>query len=125
MRITIKKKSSERVKTKLKRKARIRKKLSGTSERPRLTVFRSGKHTYAQLIDDLTHKTIVSASTVEKSFSGSGKSNIEAATAVGKLIAERAQEKNIKNVVFDRSGYLYHGRISAIANSAREAGLKF
>ncbi len=125
MRITLKKRTSERVKIKLKRKARIRKKLSGTPERPRLTIFRSGKHTYAQLIDDTTHNTLVSASTVEKSFSGKGKSNIEAAATIGKLIAERAKDKNIKDVVFDRSGYLYHGRVSSVANSAREAGLNF
>jgi len=125
VKITLKKRTSNRVKIKLKRKARIRKKLSGTSERPRLTIFRSGKHTYAQLIDDVTHNTLASASTVEKSFSGKGKSNKEAATIIGKLIAERAKEKNIKDVVFDRSGYLYHGRVSSVASSAREAGLNF
>ncbi len=125
MRLTLKKKTSVRVKTKLKNKARIRKKVIGTPERPRLTVFRSGKHTYAQIVDDTNHKTLVCASTVEKSFTEKLKSNKDAATKVGKLIAERAKEKNIESVVFDRSGYVYHGRVSALADSARESGLKF
>ena len=125
MRLALKKRTSVRIKTKLKNKARIRKKVVGTSERPRLTVFRSGKHTYAQLVDDTNHKTLVSASTVEKTFSDKLKSNREAAQKVGKMIAERAKEKSIESVVFDRSGYVYHGRVSALADSAREAGLKF
>ena len=124
MRLTLKKKTSSKVKTRLKNKARIRKKVIGTPERPRLAVFRSGKHTYAQLIDDTHHKTLVSASTVEKSFSDKA-SNREAAQKVGKLIAERAKEKSIESIVFDRSGYVYRGRVSALADSAREAGLKF
>ena len=106
MRLTLKKKTSSKVKTRLKNKARIRKKVIGTPERPRLAVFRSGKHTYAQLIDDTHHKTLVAASTVEKSFSDK-KSNRDAAQKVGKLIAERAKEKSIESVVFDRSGYVY------------------
>ena len=105
---------------------RIRAKISGTAERPRLNVYRSLNHIYTQLIDDATGTTIVSASTISKK--GEGKTvggNVEAAKNVGKLIAERAQEKGIKKVVFDRGGYLYHGRIKALADAAREAGLEF
>ncbi len=105
---------------------RIREKISGTSERPRLNVYRSLNHIYTQLIDDQNGVTIVSASTVtpkgEEKKSGG---NISAAVEVGKLIAQRAQEKGIKRVVFDRGGYLYHGRIKALADAAREAGLDF
>ena len=106
--------------------SRIRAKMSGTAERPRLNVYRSLNHIYTQLIDDANGVTIASASTVAKK--GEGKSaggNVEAAKAVGKLIAERGQEKGIKKVVFDRGGYLYHGRIKALADAAREAGLEF
>ena len=105
---------------------RIRAKMSGTTERPRLNVYRSLNHIYTQVIDDSTGTTIASASTVSKK--GEGKTaggNVEAAKTVGKLIAERAQEKGIKKVVFDRGGYLYHGRIKALADAAREAGLEF
>ncbi len=125
MRLTLKKRTSSRVKTKMKNKARIRKKVSGTAERPRLTVFRSGRHTYAQLIDDVARTTLASASSLEKSFSESSKSSKVSAQLVGKMIAERAKEKNIENVVFDRSGYVYHGRVKSVAESAREAGLNF
>jgi len=95
--------------------------------RARLSVFRSSKHIYAQLIDDLKGETIAAASTMEKTMRGEGKkgTNVEAAKAVGKLIAERAKEKGIKDVVFDRGGYLYHGRIKALADAAREGGLNF
>ena len=95
--------------------------------RPRLSVFRSGLHIYAQIIDDAAGTTIAAASTVDKSLKTSLKTtaNIEAAKAVGKLIAERAKEKGIKDVVFDRGGYLYHGRIKALADAAREGGLNF
>jgi large subunit ribosomal protein L18 len=107
---------------------RIRRKLSGTSERPRLAVFRSVAHIYAQVIDDTEGKTLVSASSVGKSGtgvpSGSG-GNVKAAKAIGKLVAERAREKGIKSVVFDRGGYVYHGRVKALADAAREAGLEF
>ena len=106
--------------------SRIRAKMSGTAERPRLNVYRSLNHIYTQLIDDSTGTTIVSASTVSKK--GEGKTaggNVEAAKTVGKLIAERGLEKGIKKVVFDRGGYLYHGRIKALADAAREAGLEF
>jgi large subunit ribosomal protein L18 len=95
--------------------------------RARLSVFRSSKHIYAQLIDDLKGETLAAASTLEKTMRGDGKkgTNVEAAKAVGKLIAERAKEKGIKDVVFDRGGYLYHGRIKALADAAREGGLNF
>jgi len=105
---------------------RIREKLSGTTERPRLNVYRSLDHIYTQLIDDSKGETIASASTVtKKGESKKGGGNIEAAKEVGKLIAERAKEKGVKRVVFDRGGYLYHGRIKALADAAREAGLEF
>lgn len=109
------------------RHGRIRKRLSGTSARPRLNVFRSGKHIYAQIIDDTTSRTIASASTVDKVLReevGHGNTT-EAATAVGKLVAERAKAVGVSAVVFDRGGYLYHGRIQALADAAREAGLEF
>lgn len=102
--------------------ARVRRKISGTAERPRLTVFRSNAHIYAQIIDDVDGVTLVAASSMENSEKGS---NTEAAKQVGKLIAERAIDKGIENIVFDRSGYIYHGRIAALAEAAREAGLKF
>ena len=106
---------------------RVRKKISGTGECPRLCVYRSNAHIYAQIIDDESQTTLASASTLDKEIKGSVSvgSNIEAAKAVGKLIAERAQAKDIKVVVFDRSGYLYHGRVQALAEAAREAGLEF
>ena len=107
-----------------KRHARVRGKISGTAERPRLSVFRSENHIYAQVIDDVAGNTLVSASSVEKDFEGSG-SNIEAAKKVGAMVAERALQKGIEEVVFDRGGYLYHGRVQALAEGAREAGLKF
>ncbi|MGJ3204137.1 50S ribosomal protein L18 [Geobacillus thermoleovorans] len=108
-----------------KRHARIRKKIFGTAERPRLSVFRSNKHIYAQIIDDTKSATIVSASTLDKEFGLDSTNNIEAAKKVGELVAKRALEKGIKKVVFDRGGYLYHGRVKALADSAREAGLEF
>jgi large subunit ribosomal protein L18 len=105
---------------------RIRAKMSGTAARPRLNVYRSLNHIYTQLIDDANGVTIASASTMSpKGTERVAGGNIEAAKAVGKLIAERAQEKGIKKVVFDRGGYLYHGRIKALADAAREAGLDF
>ncbi|HOJ35048.1 MAG: 50S ribosomal protein L18 [Clostridiales bacterium] len=111
-------------KARIKRHKRVRAKVKGTPECPRLNVFRSLKHIYAQLIDDVNGVTLVSASTVEKGFEGYG-GNVEAARKVGKLIAERAAEKNIEKVVFDRSGYIYHGRVKSLAEGAREGGLKF
>ena len=106
------------------RHKRIRGKISGTPERPRLCVFRSEKHIYAQIIDDVNMKTLVSASSVEKGFEGAG-SNKEAAKKVGATVAERAIAKGIETVVFDRGGYVYHGRVQELAEGAREGGLKF
>jgi large subunit ribosomal protein L18 len=111
----------------LRRHRRVRKKISGTAERPRLSIFRSTNHIYAQLIDDDKGVTIASASTLDadvKSKAGTG-GNIEAAKLVGELIAKRASEKKVDQVVFDRGGFLYHGRVKALADAAREAGLKF
>jgi large subunit ribosomal protein L18 len=107
--------------------ARIRRKLRGTTERPRLAVFRSVAHIYAQVIDDAAGATLVSASSVDKGGKGVSKSggNVAAAKAIGKLVAERAKEKGIRQVVFDRGGYQYHGRIKALADAARAAGLEF
>ncbi|KGM45193.1 50S ribosomal protein L18 [Neobacillus niacini] len=108
-----------------KRHARVRAKLSGTAARPRLNVFRSNKHLYAQLIDDMSGVTLASASTIEKDLNLESTSNVEAAKLVGELVAKRAVEKGITAVVFDRGGYLYHGRIQALADAARENGLQF
>ncbi|HTS04830.1 MAG TPA: 50S ribosomal protein L18 [Candidatus Eisenbacteria bacterium] len=105
---------------------RIRKKLQGTSDRPRLNVYRSLNHIYVQVIDDLNGKTLVSASTAEGKKEARNKGgNVASAKAVGKTIAERAKEKGVTKVVFDRGGYIYHGRVKALADAAREAGLKF
>ena len=105
---------------------RIRKKLLGTSERPRLNIYRSLNHIYVQVIDDLKGVTLVSASTAEgKKESRTSGGNLAAAKSVGKTVAERAKAKGIDKVVFDRGGYIYHGRVKALADSAREAGLKF
>ncbi|WP_342433875.1 50S ribosomal protein L18 [Neobacillus sp. FSL H8-0543] len=111
--------------TRKKRHARVRAKLSGTSARPRLNVFRSNKHIYAQLIDDMSGVTLTSASTLDKEFDLESTTNMEAAQKVGELVAKRAVEKGISSVVFDRGGYLYHGRIQALADAARENGLQF
>lgn len=108
----------------LKRHMRVRAKISGTSERPRLNVFRSAKHIYAQIINDVKSETIVSASTLDKDFEGVG-SNKEAAHKVGLSIAKKAKEEGIIKVVFDRGGYLYHGRVKELAEGAREGGLEF
>ena len=108
-----------------KRHLRIRQNLTGTPSRPRINVFRSAKNIYAQIIDDVNGVTLVSASSVEKDNKIANGGNVDAATAVGKLLAERALEQKIKSVVFDRSGYLYHGRVKALAEAAREAGLEF
>ena len=109
------------------RHLRIRKSIVGTPERPRLNVFRSSKHMYAQLIDDVSGVTIVSASTLDNELKDKVKngSSVEAAKLVGDLVAKRAVEKGYSSIVFDRGGYLYHGRIKALADSAREAGLQF
>ncbi|MCL2087271.1 MAG: 50S ribosomal protein L18 [Oscillospiraceae bacterium] len=110
--------------SRLKRHKRVRGKISGTAARPRLNVFRSSMNVYAQLIDDVVGTTLVSASTVEKDFDGYG-GNVDAAKKIGLKIAQRAKAKGIESVVFDRSGYVYHGRIAALADGAREGGLKF
>ena len=103
---------------------RIRRKLAGTAERPRLAVFRSVAHIYAQVIDDSQGKTLVSASSVDKGGKTNG-GNVAAAKTIGTLVAQRAREKGIQKVVFDRGGYHYHGRVKALADAAREAGLEF
>lgn len=120
-------KKLSRSKIRVKKHMRLRNKFHGTAERPRLSVFRSEKHIYAQIIDDITGTTLVAASTVEKDIKAQIKagSNIEAAQVVGKAIAEKAKAKGIENVVFDRGGFLYHGRVKALADAAREAGLEF
>ena len=103
---------------------RIRRKVAGTPERPRLAIFRSVNHIYAQLIDDQKGFTVVAAGSTEKDLGGKG-GNVEGAKLIGKKVAERAKEKGITKVVFDRGGYLYHGRVKALADAAREAGLEF
>ena len=103
---------------------RIRRKLRGTAERPRLAIYRSVAHIYAQVIDDNAGATVVSASSVDKTAKTNG-GNLAAAKAIGKLLGERAKEKGIKQVVFDRGGYRYHGRVKALADAARAAGLEF
>jgi large subunit ribosomal protein L18 len=115
----------DRKASKARRHIRVRKKVFGTTERPRLCVFRSEKNIYAQIIDDVTQKTLVAASSLEKDFAIKVGSNKEAAKAVGEVVAKRAIEKGIKAVVFDRGGYIYHGRIQQLAEGAREAGLEF
>jgi large subunit ribosomal protein L18 len=109
------------------RKASIRKKVAGTAERPRLTVFRSSKHIYAQVVNDDLHATIATASTLDEALQASlaGLKKSEKAKKIGAAIAERLKAKGIDKVVFDRNGYIYHGRVSALADAAREAGLKF
>jgi large subunit ribosomal protein L18 len=111
----------------LKRKKRIRKKISGTGERPRLCVFRSSRQIYAQLIDDLSGHTVAAASSLEASVKQESEpgGKVALAVQVGKLVAERAAEKGVKRVVFDRNGFLYHGRVKAVSDGAREAGLVF
>ena len=108
----------------LRRHRRVRGKISGTAERPRLDVFRSSKHIYAQIIDDVNGVTLVAASTLDKEFTGNG-GNKEAAREVGKMIAKRAADKGITEVVFDRGGYIFHGRVQELAEGAREGGLNF
>jgi large subunit ribosomal protein L18 len=103
--------------------SRIRKKVRGTAERPRLAVFRSVNHIYVQVIDDINGKTLASASTVEKDLKGSTGGNVEAAQRIGKTIAERALAAGVSNVVYDRGGYVYHGRVKALLDATREAGL--
>jgi len=122
IRIKLKSKTSHKVTKRLKSKARIRKKIDGDADRPRMSVFRSGKHIYVQVIDDTTGKTLVSYSSLEGEMKNK---NISTSKQVGQEVAKRALSKNIKTVVFDRSGYVFHGRIKAVADGAREAGLSF
>ena len=118
---------AKKVEGRMRRKKRIRKKVLGTDERPRLTVFRSARHIYAQVIDDFNGQTLASASTLSKDLRGGlgeGK-KLDAAKRVGALVAQQCKSKSITKVVFDRNGYLYHGRVKALADAAREAGLSF
>jgi large subunit ribosomal protein L18 len=108
-----------------KRKKRIRSRVNGTLDKPRLCIFKSNTNLYVQLVDDETGKTLLSASTLEKAQKGKLKNNLNGAKAVGTLIAERAKQNKIESVVFDRAGYIYHGKVKALADAAREAGLKF
>ena len=117
-------KKTDKKAMRLKRHVRVRGKISGTPCRPRLNVFRSNANIYAQIIDDVKGCTLVSASSLEKGFEGRG-NNCEAAAKVGEAIAQRAKDKGIDTVVFDRGGYLYHGRVKALAEGARKAGLEF
>ena len=117
-------KKLDRAKARAKRHFRVRNKISGTAECPRLNVFRSSKHIYAQIIDDVKGVTLCAASSMDKAFEGNG-GNKTAARAVGKLVAERCKAKGIDTVVFDRGGYLYHGRVAELAEGAREGGLEF
>ncbi|MFK8137291.1 MAG: 50S ribosomal protein L18 [Bdellovibrionales bacterium] len=123
MKIKFGKNTSKRVVGRLKKKARIRNKISGTSERPRFSVYKSLNHIYAQIIDDTSHKTLASASSLK--LDASGKKGMDLATEVGKAVAELAKEQNLTEVVFDRNGFIYHGKIKAVADAAREAGLTF
>lgn len=116
--------TSAKQKVRFKHKRKIRSKIFGSAERPRLVVFRSNANLYAQVVDDVRAHTLVAASTVEKELIKSA-ANIDGAKQVGQLVAKRAQAKGIKSVVFDRGGYIYHGRIKALADAAREAGLQF
>ena len=113
-----------KVEARKRRHFRVRKKVRGTAERPRLAVFRSNKHVYAQLIDDVAGRTVASASTSEKGLSGNG-ATVEAAKAVGQRLGERAKAAEITSVVFDRGGFKYHGRVKALADAARAGGLEF
>lgn len=122
MKLVLKKRTSPKVNGRMKKKVRIRKTLKGTEERPRLCVFKSAKHIYAQIISDVTGNTLVSSSSVEVDTKVTGK---ELAKFIGADVAKKAIQKNIKAVVFDRNGYLYHGRIQSLADGAREAGLNF
>ena len=114
----------DRAKARARRHARVRAKVSGTAACPRLNVFRSAKHIYAQVIDDVTGTTLCAASSMEKGFEGNG-GNVEGAKKVGEMLASACKEKGIEEVVFDRGGYVYHGRVQALAEGAREGGIKF
>ena len=117
--------SQKKAELRHRRHVRVRKKVVGTAERPRLAVFRSNAHIAAQVIDDASGRTLASAATVEKDLRGGATGNTAAAAAVGRLVAERAKAAGVTRVVFDRGGFLYHGRVAALADAAREAGLEF
>ncbi|MHC4107710.1 MAG: 50S ribosomal protein L18 [Planctomycetota bacterium] len=117
--------SKHRIIRRTRRQAGLRRKVVGRPDRPRLAVFRSGRHMYAQLIDDLAGRTLAAASTVDRQQKTQPGSNCQAAAAVGTLLAQRAQEAHVKKIVFDRRGYKYHGRVKALADAARKAGLEF
>ena len=117
--------TSSRVRARLRRQARVRKKVSGTSERPRLVVTRSSRHVFVQVVDDVAGRTLVSASTMEADLRSSGGDKTAKARKVGELVAQRAKDAGVEAVVFDRGGNRYHGRVAAIADGAREGGLKF
>jgi large subunit ribosomal protein L18 len=121
----IRRTTSNKQQIRFKRKRRIRANIEGTTEKPRLSIFRSNSNMYAQLVDDIKGVTLVSASTQDEGLNAKSPSSAEGAKAVGNLLAKKAQAKNINAIVFDRSGYLYHGRIKALADGAREGGLKF
>lgn len=121
MRLKFHKRSKQKIISRLKNRVRIRRKISGSTERPRMCVFRSSKHMYAQIVDDVTGKTLACTSTKLLGLT----SNKDGSKAIGQEIAKKALEKNIKSVVFDRSGYVFHGRVKAVADGAREAGLNF
>jgi large subunit ribosomal protein L18 len=123
MKLKLSKNSAPKMVQRLKKKASIRRRVTGTAERPRLCIFRSAKHIYAQVINDVTGATIVSASTLD--VEGLKNANKDTAKAIGQEVAKRAKAKNIDAVVFDRNGFLYHGRVKALADGAREAGLNF
>ena len=117
--------AQQRRNARIRRHRRVRKKVSGTPERPRLVVFRSKKHTSAQVIDDVNGRTVAAASTYGADLTGPATATVGAASDIGRLVAERAKAAGVENVVFDRGGFIYHGRVAALADSAREAGLEF
>ncbi|MEY4130181.1 MAG: hypothetical protein RLZZ31_305 [Actinomycetota bacterium] len=118
-------KAQQKRNARIRRHRRVRKQVRGTAARPRLAVYRSNRHISAQIIDDIAGRTLAAASTVETGVVTGGTSNVSAATAVGKVLAERAKAAGVNQVVFDRGGFLYHGRVAAVADAAREAGLEF
>lgn len=121
----IRRKTSEKLKVRMKRRSRIRARVAGTADRPRLSIFRSNRNLFVQLIDDVSATTVLAASSLDDDFSSKSGTNIEGAKSLGALVAKRALAKKIDKVVFDRSGYLYHGRVKALADAAREGGLQF
>ena len=121
----IRRKTSEKLKVRMKRRSRIRARVAGTADRPRMSIFRSNRNLFVQLIDDVSSTTVVAASSLDDDFSSKSGTNIEGAKSLGALVAKRALAKKIDKVVFDRSGYLYHGRVKALADAAREGGLQF